>query len=64
MKEIDKIRHLLKHYIEHTEEHAKEFEDLANRLMTYEEAKGLREALHQSSLKLKEIIEILTPYLE
>ncbi|MFN4196633.1 MAG: hypothetical protein ACK4FM_01315 [Caldimicrobium sp.] len=63
MEEIKKIKHILKHYIEHTEEHAKEFEDLANRLTAYEEAKELREALHQSSLKLKEIIEILKPYL-
>ncbi|MFN3505022.1 MAG: hypothetical protein ACK4Y7_02270 [Caldimicrobium sp.] len=62
MEDIEKVKHILKHYIEHTEEHAKEFEDLTNPLSSSPEAKALIEALHKSSLKLKEIIEILKPF--
>lgn len=64
MSELEKILHILSHFVEHTEEHAQEFIELSQRAEKEEEGKALAKAVREASMKLKEAVEILKPYLK
>ncbi len=64
MSELKRILHILSHFVEHTEEHAQEFIELSQRAEKEEGGEALAKAVREASMKLKEAIEILRPYLK